>query len=97
MITSRAWMVVLVFFVLLGALVSGLADAHATAASVASLVATQKITASAAVWPILAGLTTNSIMKAVVAFKANGTNYAMRIVPGLALVIGVIWLGAWLA
>lgn len=83
--------------IMLGALVSGLADAHATAASTASLAATQKITNSAAVWPILAGLTTNSLMKAIVAFKAGGTSYAMRILPGLALVIAVIWLGAWLA
>lgn len=82
--------------IMLSALASGLADAHSTAASVASLVASQKMTASAAVWPILAGLTTNSIMKAIVAYKANGTGYAMRIVPGLALVIGVIWLSAGL-
>lgn len=80
--------------IMLGALVSGLADAHATAASTASLAATQKITNSAAVWPILAGLTTNSLMKAFVAFKAGGTSYAMRILPGLALVVAVIWLSA---
>jgi uncharacterized membrane protein (DUF4010 family) len=80
--------------ILLGALASGLADAHSTAASVASLAATHKITDSAAVWPILAGLSTNSLMKAVVAFKASGAKYAMRIVPGLALVMGVIWLSA---
>jgi uncharacterized membrane protein (DUF4010 family) len=80
--------------IMLGALVSGLADAHATAASAASLAATQKITDSAAVWPILTGLTTNSLMKAIVAFKAGGTSYAMRILPGLALVIAVIWLSA---
>jgi len=80
--------------IMLGALVSGLADAHATAASTASLAATQKITDSAAVWPILAGLTTNSLMKAIAAFKAGGTSYAMRILPGLALVVAVIWLSA---
>lgn len=81
--------------IMLGALVSGLADAHSTAASVASLVATQKISDSAALWPILAGLTTNSLMKVAVAFKSGGVSYAMRIVPGLALVMGVIWLSAW--
>lgn len=80
---------------LFGALISGLADAHATAASVASLAATNKITDSEAVWPILAGLTTNAAMKAAVAFKGGGTYYAMQIVPGLALVMGVIWLSAW--
>lgn len=82
--------------ILLGALVSGLADAHATAASVATLVATQKISVSDALWPILAGLSTNTIMKATVAMKSGGLSYAARIVPGLVLVICVIWLGAWL-
>ena len=83
--------------ILLGAAVSGFADAHATAASMASLVATNKINDNAALWPILAGLSTNTIMKAAVAMKSGGLSYAARIVPGLVLVISVIWLGAWLA
>ena len=41
----------------------------------------------AALWPILAGLSTNSLMKAVVAFHAGGVRYAARIVPGLALIL----------
>jgi hypothetical protein len=35
-------------------------------------------------------------MKAVVAFKSGGTRYAARIVPGLALMMIAVWLGAWL-
>jgi uncharacterized membrane protein (DUF4010 family) len=54
---------------LLGAALAGLADAHATAASAASLVASSKISSAQAVGPILLGLTTNTLMKAVVAFK----------------------------
>lgn len=81
---------------LLGAAVTGLIDAHATAASVASLLAANKISADQAVGPILLGLTTNTVMKAVVAFNSGGPRYAARIVPGLALVIIAIWLGAWL-
>jgi len=81
---------------LLAAAVTGLVDAHATAASVASLAAAGKLPMEAALWPILAGLSTNSLMKAVVAFHAGGVAYAARIVPGLVLVIAAIWLGAWL-
>lgn len=81
---------------LLGAAVTGLVDAHATAASVASLLAAKKISIDQAVGPILLGLTTNTVMKAVVAFNSGGPRYAARIVPGLALVIIAIWLGAWL-
>lgn len=81
---------------LLAAAVTGLVDAHATAASVASLVAAGKLPPDAALWPILAGLSTNALMKAVVAFHAGGAAYAARIVPGLVLVIAAVWLGVWL-
>lgn len=82
---------------LLGAALTGLADAHATAASAASLVAANKISSAQAVGPILIGLTTNTVIKAVVAFKSGGVRYATRIVPGLVLMIAAVWLGAWLA
>lgn len=81
---------------LLAAAATGLVDAHATAASVASLVAAGKLPLEAALWPILAGLSTNTLMKAVVAFHAGGAAYAARIVPGLVLVIAAVWLGVWL-
>jgi uncharacterized membrane protein (DUF4010 family) len=82
---------------LLGAAVTGMVDAHATAASAALLMAANKISIDQAVVPILVGLTTNTLMKAVVAFKSGGVRYATRIVPGLALMIIAVWLGAWLA
>ncbi|MDD5336349.1 MAG: MgtC/SapB family protein [Rhodoferax sp.] len=82
---------------LLGAAVTGLADAHATAASVASLAAANKISSAQAVGPILLGLSSNTLMKALVAFRSGGLRYAACIVPGLLLMIGAVWLGAWLA
>jgi uncharacterized membrane protein (DUF4010 family) len=81
---------------LLAAAATGLVDAHATAASVASLVAAGKLSPDAALWPILVGLSTNALMKAVVAFNAGGAAYAARIVPGLVLMIAAVWLGVWL-
>ena len=79
-----------------GAAVTGLIDAHATAVSAASLTAANKISADQAIGPVLVGLTTNTIMKAVVAFKSGGVRYAARIVPGLVLMIIAVWLGAWI-
>ena len=81
---------------LLSAAVAGLVDAHATAASAASLMGAQKITSAQAVVPILVGLSTNTLMKAMVAFNAGGIGYAKRVVPGLALMILAVWLGACL-
>ena len=81
---------------LLTAAATGLVDAHATAASAASLAAANKLPPGVALWAILAGLSSNSLMKAVVAFHAGGAAYAARIVPGLVLVIGAVWLGVWL-
>jgi uncharacterized membrane protein (DUF4010 family) len=77
---------------LLAAAITGLVDPHATAASIASLVAAGKLSVKGALWPILAGLTTNSLMKALVAFNAGGKVYAVRIVPGLVIVTAAFWL-----
>jgi uncharacterized membrane protein (DUF4010 family) len=73
-----------------------LADAHATAASAASLMASNKISNVDAVTTILVGLSTNTLMKALVAFKSGGAIYAARIVPGLVLMIVAVWLGMWI-
>ena len=75
---------------------TGLVDAHAAAVSVASLVSAQKITSQQAVWPVLIGLSSNTLMKAIVAYKSGGVQYASRIVPGLVLMIAAVWVGAWL-
>jgi uncharacterized membrane protein (DUF4010 family) len=81
--------------ILIGAAVSGFADAHATAASTASLMAAGKIDATQAMVPILLGLTTNAVTKAVVAFQAGGAAYAGKIIPGLVLMVSASWLGFW--
>lgn len=80
---------------LIGAAVTGLVDAHATAASAASLMAADKISSEQAVGPILVGLTTNTLMKAIVAFKSGGVRYASRVIPGLVFMIFAVWVGTW--
>lgn len=72
---------------------AGLADTHSAAISVASLAAAEKITATDAVLPILVGLTTNTVTKAVVAVTTGGRTFALRIIPGLLLVILAAWFG----
>jgi uncharacterized membrane protein (DUF4010 family) len=79
---------------LAGAVLAGFADTHATAASVASLTAAQKMTAAEAVTPILAALSSNTLSKIAVAAMA-GRGFALRVVPGLLLVVLAAWAGAY--
>jgi len=74
--------------------VAGLADTHSAAVSVASLVAAGKMNARDAVIPCLAGLTTNTVTKAVLAVTAGGRRFATQIIPGLILVIAAAWIAA---
>jgi len=78
------------------ALVAGFADAHAVAISAGSLVAAGKISAADAVPIILIGFTTNTISKIVIAATTGGRQFAIRVVPGLVLVLGAAWLGSFL-
>ena len=73
---------------------AGLADTHSAAVSVASLVASSKLSADAAVIPILAAVTTNTLTKMVFAFSAGGAAFAVRVIPGLILVLAAAWAGA---
>lgn len=82
--------------VLGGAALAGLADTHAAAVSVASLVSAGKFTSQESVLPILAALTTNTLTKVAVAFSSGGRQFALRVVPGLLGVIGSAWLAAFL-
>lgn len=82
--------------VLAAAAVAGLADTHAAAVSVASLVSAGKFTARESVLPILAALTTNTLSKMAVAVSTGGRRYALQIIPGLLVVIGAAWAAAFL-
>jgi uncharacterized membrane protein (DUF4010 family) len=75
--------------------VAGFADTHSPAVSVASLVASGKIKAAEAVLPILAALSTNTVTKMIFAVSSGGTAFALRVIPGLLLVIAAAWAGAY--
>ena len=83
--------------VLVAASVAGFADTHSAAISVASLVHDQRITASLAVVPILAALTTNTVTKAIFAIAAGGRAFALHVIPGLILMTAAAWAGAFIA
>ena len=75
--------------------IAGFADTHSAAVSIASLVAAQRLDAGAAAAPILIALTTNTVSKAVIAVTSGGRSFALRVVPGLVLVVGAAWIGWW--
>ena len=78
--------------VIAGAALAGFADAHSAAVSVASLVAAGKLPANEAALPIFAGVTTNTVSKMILAFTAGGRTFALRVVPGLLLVVAAVWI-----
>jgi uncharacterized membrane protein (DUF4010 family) len=80
--------------IILAAALAGLVNTHAAAISVALLVASGKITAADAVLPILAGISTNSIVRMVLAHASGGRDFAFRVVPGIILVVLAAWAGA---
>lgn len=80
--------------VMVAGLLAGLVDAHSTVASTRSLVAQQAITLDQAGQVLLLAVSSNTLSKAAVAISAGGRAFAMAVLPGLALVIAAVWLGA---
>jgi uncharacterized membrane protein (DUF4010 family) len=66
---------------------SGLADVHAAAASAAQLVATEQLDTKLALVALLAALASNSLGKCTMAALKGGRDYAMRLVPGVVLMV----------
>ena len=74
--------------------IAGLVDTHTAAISVGSLVAAGKLLPQNAVVPILAAMTANAFVKAIVAVSAGSRQFALRIVPGVVLTIASAWVVA---
>ncbi|WP_416048440.1 MgtC/SapB family protein [Cupriavidus basilensis] len=72
------------------AVAGGFADAHAATVSVAAQVAAGRLSAEAAVWPVLAAFSTNTATKIVLA-AAGGRAFALRVGAGLVLAAAVTW------
>ena len=80
--------------IIVAAALAGFVDTHSAAISVASLVASGKMSAGDAVFPILAGLSTNTISKMFLAGITGGSAFALRVIPGLIVVALAAWVGA---
>lgn len=68
---------------------AGFADVHAPAASAAQLVASGQIDPRFAANLIALALATNAVSKTIVAISSGGMHYALRLLPGLVLMVGV--------
>jgi uncharacterized membrane protein (DUF4010 family) len=68
--------------VIAAAAIAGFADTDSAAVAVASLVATEKLSANEAVLPILASMTTNTITKVVLAVLSGNWRFISTIIPG---------------
>lgn len=77
--------------VIAAAILGGLADTHAAAVSVTALVAAGNISPNEAVFPILAGLSSNTLSKIIFALGSRSRLYALAVVPGLLLILISTW------
>ncbi len=82
--------------IIVAAAAAGFVDTHSAAIAVASLVASGKMSAADAVFPVLAALTTNTVSKIVFAWSSGSRSFALRLIPGLVLVAVAAWAGALL-
>ena len=83
--------------IIIAAALAGFIDTHSAAISAASLVASGKMSATDAVFPILAGFSTNTFSKMVLAGISGGFSFALRVIPGLIVVALAAWVGAYTA
>ncbi len=81
--------------VALAAGISGFADLHAAAASVAQLVAGDAIGAGSAGTPMFVALITNSLSKLLMAWLRGGRGFLLRMLPGVALIVAAFAAGLW--
>ena len=82
--------------VIVAAAAAGFVDTHSAAIAIASLVASGKMTAADAMFPILAAFSTNTISKMVFAWSSGSRSFALHLIPGLILVASAAWAGALL-
>lgn len=72
---------------LAGIALAGFADAHSSAASAANLAVTGALPLRTAALAVLLAFAANSVTKAVVAWVTGGPAFALRVVPGVVLML----------
>ena len=76
---------------------SGFADLHAAAASVAQMVAGGSLPADATGGPVFVALATNTCSKLLMAWLRGGRGFLLRVLPGVALIVAAFAAGTWLS
>jgi len=79
--------------VIVTAIFSGLADAHASTASIASLAKAGLLPFAGIAVPVLMALSSNSLSKCVVAWLSGGRGFAGYVIPGQVLMTLAMWAG----
>ena len=79
---------------LLGIGLAGFADSHSAAASAANLARTGSLSVTGGALAVLLAFTTNTVTKAVVAWIAGGPAFALRVIPGVLLMLAAAGAGA---
>lgn len=67
--------------------VSGLVDVHAAAASAAQLESAASIAVTQAEYGLLAAFSANSLLKCLISWLKGGSAYALRVAPGIVLML----------
>lgn len=75
---------------LAGIAVAGFADVHAAAASAAALLSAGQLPVDAAALGVVGAFAANTVAKCLAAAIAGGRGFAMRIVPGLILMLAAL-------
>ncbi|MCS4282837.1 uncharacterized membrane protein (DUF4010 family) [Pseudomonas sp. BIGb0278] len=76
----------------IAAFISGLGDAHAATASIASLVAAGQLNSADLTLPAMMALTGNTITKCVLAWSSGGSLFARHLIPAQFIILGTVWL-----
>lgn len=76
---------------LVGAVAAGAGDVHAASITVADAVARQAVPLGVATWTVLAAISANTLVKAVIAVAGGPAAFAWRVTTGLAALLVPAW------
>lgn len=79
--------------VLIAALISGLVDAHATAASIATVVKSGQLSIADIAVPSLTAMSSNTLTKCILAWVSGGPKYGAYVTLGQVMIITSMWVG----
>jgi uncharacterized membrane protein (DUF4010 family) len=83
--------------VLASVALAGLVSTNSATVALASLVAAGQISSPAGALPLAAALSTNAIVRILIAFRQKNKTFKRAVAFGLALQLCAIWLSLWLA